>query len=117
MAMLQAPSKYVTLVSGDGFEFVVLREAAMVSPIIKGMLDVRNMSSSIQLTPGAGQFAEAKDARCVFQEMSGMVLDKVVEYFHYWYRYRNSDDVPDMDIPVELCLELLAAADYLGLDQ
>lgn len=48
---------------------------------------------------------------------SSMVLDKVVEYFHYWYRYRNSDDVPDMDIPVELCLELLAAADYLGLDQ
>lgn len=46
-----------------------------------------------------------------------MVLDKVVEYFHYWYRYRNSEDVPDMDIPVELCLELLAAADYLGLDQ
>ncbi len=48
---------------------------------------------------------------------SAMVLDKVVEYFHYWYRYRNSDDVPDMDIPVEICLELLAAADYLGLDQ
>ena len=46
-----------------------------------------------------------------------MVLDKVVEYFHYWYRYHNSEDVPDMDIPVELCLELLAAADYLGLDQ
>lgn len=46
-----------------------------------------------------------------------MVLDKVVEYFHYWYRYRDSEDVPDMDIPVELCLELLAAADYLGLDQ
>jgi transcription elongation factor B subunit 1 len=48
---------------------------------------------------------------------SAMVLDKVVEYFHYWYRYRKSEDVPDMDIPVELCLELLAAADYLGLDQ
>ncbi|KAM0196802.1 hypothetical protein ACHAPI_005683 [Fusarium lateritium] len=102
---VQAPSKYVTLVSGDGFEFVVLRDAALVSPIIKGMLDLRS------------QFAEAKEARCVFQEMSAMVLDKVVEYFHYWYRYRNSEDVPDMEIPVELCLELLAAADYLGLDQ
>ncbi|KAF4970923.1 hypothetical protein FSARC_2119 [Fusarium sarcochroum] len=134
---LHTPSKYITLVSGDGFEFVVLRDAALVSPIIKGMLDVRS------------QFAEAKDARCVFQEMrtieaslavlrsvftgiistleeldaddndinSAMVLDKVVEYFHYWYRYRNSEDVPDMEIPVELCLELLAAADYLGLDQ
>lgn len=48
---------------------------------------------------------------------SSVVLDKVVDYFHYWYRYRFNDDVPDMDIPVEICLELLAAADYLGLDQ
>ncbi|TQW00530.1 hypothetical protein V2A60_001607 [Cordyceps javanica] len=105
MATTQTPSKYVTLVSGDGFEFVVLREATMISPIIKGMLEPRS------------QFSEAKDARCVFQEMSAVVLDKVVEYFHYWYRYRNSEDVPDMDIPVEICLEVLAAADYLGLDQ
>jgi hypothetical protein len=30
--------KYVTLVSGDGFEFVVLREATMISPAIKSML-------------------------------------------------------------------------------
>ncbi|RDA83627.1 hypothetical protein CP532_2844 [Ophiocordyceps camponoti-leonardi (nom. inval.)] len=104
---MQTPevSKYVTLVSADGFEFVVLREAALVSPIIKGMLDPRS------------QFSEAQNARCVFQEMSATVLDKVVEYFHYWYRYRTSEDVPDMEIPVELCLELLAAADYLGLDQ
>lgn len=35
-------SKYVTLVAADGFEFVVLREAAMVSPVIRGMLDVRS---------------------------------------------------------------------------
>ncbi|KAJ4151651.1 hypothetical protein LMH87_012340 [Akanthomyces muscarius] len=105
MATTQTPSKYVTLVSGDGFEFVVLREATMISPIIKGMLEPRS------------QFAEAKDARCVFHEMSAVVLDKVVEYFHYWYRYRNSEDVPDMEISVEICLELLAAADYLGLDQ
>ncbi|PQK17067.1 hypothetical protein BB8028_0007g02660 [Beauveria bassiana] len=105
MATTQTPSKYVTLVSGDGFEFVVLREATMVSPIIKGMLEPRR------------QFAEAIDARCVFQEMSALVLDKIVEYFHYWYQNRNSQDVPDMEISPEICLEVLAAADYLGLDQ
>lgn len=32
-------SKYVTLVSSDGYEFVVLREATLVSPAIKSMLD------------------------------------------------------------------------------
>jgi transcription elongation factor B subunit 1 len=33
------PSKYVTLISSDGFEFVILREAACVSGAIKRMLD------------------------------------------------------------------------------
>jgi hypothetical protein len=32
-------SKYITLISGDGFEFVVLREAATKSPMIRKMLD------------------------------------------------------------------------------
>lgn len=36
-----APSKYITLVSSDEFEFVVLREAAMISPMIKSMLEIR----------------------------------------------------------------------------
>ena len=35
----QGLSKYVTLISSDGFEFVVLREAACVSGAIKRMLD------------------------------------------------------------------------------
>ncbi|KAF9877584.1 transcriptional elongation regulator (elongin c) [Colletotrichum karsti] len=99
-----AESKYITLVSSDGFEFVVLREAAMISPAIKGMLDPRS------------RFQEAQKGRCLFEEISGVVLEKVCEYFQYWYRYREKEDVPDMDIPVELCLELLVAADFLGLD-
>ncbi|KAG7285448.1 hypothetical protein NEMBOFW57_010075 [Staphylotrichum longicolle] len=47
---------------------------------------------------------------------SAVVLEKVVEYFHYWYRNRDREDVPDMDIPVELCLQLLEAAEYFNLD-
>lgn len=45
-----------------------------------------------------------------------MVLEKVVEYFQYWYKNKEREDVPDMEIPVELCLEILTAADYLGID-
>ncbi|KAK9424089.1 hypothetical protein SUNI508_03577 [Seiridium unicorne] len=101
-----APSKYITLVSADEFEFVVLREAAMISPMIKSMLEIR----------GTGSLMEAQTGRCAFPEISGQVLEKVVEYFHYWYKNRDREDVPDMDIPVELCLELLMAADYLQLD-
>lgn len=40
-----ALSKYVTLVSSDGFEFVVLREAVLASSAIKGMLDPKSECS------------------------------------------------------------------------
>ncbi|KAI9744897.1 MAG: hypothetical protein M1818_001822 [Claussenomyces sp. TS43310] len=94
-------SKFVTLVSSDGFEFVVLREAACVSGAIRRMLDPRS------------GFAESVNARCTFEEINGLVLEKVAEYFYYNYKNRNTDDVADMDIPPELCLELLMAADFL----
>lgn len=54
---MDGPSKYITLVSCDGFEFVVLREAAMVSPFIRATLDPRSA------------FAEARDSRCTFAEI------------------------------------------------
>jgi transcription elongation factor B subunit 1 len=50
-----ADSKYVTLVSKEGFEFVALREATLVSPTMKGML--------------RGNFSEAQTARCTFPEV------------------------------------------------
>ncbi|KAG9230382.1 BTB/POZ protein [Amylocarpus encephaloides] len=95
-------SKYVTLISSDGFEFVVLREAACTSGAIKRMLD-----------PKSG-FSEATTGRCAFAEINGIVLEKVAEYFYYNYKNKDREDVPDMDIPPELCLELLVAADYLN---
>jgi hypothetical protein len=44
---------------------------------------------------------------------SGVVLEKVCEYLYYNQKHAASKDVSDMDIPPELCLELLIAADYL----
>ena len=45
---------------------------------------------------------------------SAIVLEKVCEYFYYNEKYKDSKDMPDMEIPLELCLELLMAADYLN---
>ena len=56
-------------------------------------------------------------ARLTFILFSGIVLEKIAEYCQYWYKYKESVNVPDMDVPVELCLELLQAADFLGLDR
>jgi len=44
---------------------------------------------------------------------SGVVLEKVCEYFYYREKYKDAVDVPDMDIPPELALELLMVADFL----
>lgn len=45
---------------------------------------------------------------------SGLVLEKVCEYLYYNEKHKDSTNVADMDIPPELCLELLMAADYLS---
>ncbi|CAD0029692.1 unnamed protein product [Aureobasidium pullulans] len=89
---------YVTLVSNDGFEFLVQRTSACISGAIKRMLDP----------------IKSKTHRCTFENINGMVLEKVCEYFYYHEKNRDSTGVPDLDIPPELCLELLMAADYLN---
>jgi transcription elongation factor B subunit 1 len=48
---------------------------------------------------------------------SGAVLEYVAQYMQYWYMYKDKEDVPDMDIPVDLCLEVLMAADFLRMDR
>jgi hypothetical protein len=55
-------SKYVTLVSSDGFEFVVLREAACTSGAIKRMLDPKS-SSCLSHTPQANRLIEDRQLR------------------------------------------------------
>ncbi|KAJ5239107.1 transcription elongation factor B polypeptide 1 [Penicillium chermesinum] len=93
--------KYVTLVSRDGFEFILEREQACVSGTISRMLDPKN------------GFVEAITGRCVFENINGVILQLVCEYFLYNHRHRNELNVEDMELPLELCLEVLMAADYL----
>lgn len=98
------PSKYITLVSADDFEYVLPREACYASPMLKRTIN-----------PDGG-FLESRTGVVRMEDMSAVILEKVVEYLLYWYRYQDKEDVPDMEIPVDMCLELLTAADYLQLD-
>jgi len=91
----------VLLVSNDGFTFIVRKTACIASPAIKSMLDKRS------------NFSEALENRIVFHNMNGTILEKVCEYFYYNEKYRDATDVPDMEIPPELALELLMIADFL----
>lgn len=45
---------------------------------------------------------------------SAIVLEKVCEYLYYHEKHKDAKDVPEPDIPAELSLELLMAADYLN---
>jgi transcription elongation factor B subunit 1 len=92
-------SHYVRIKSAEGHEFVVSREAAMVSGTIKAML--------------SGDFKEARGEIC-FPEITTAVLEKVIQYCHYKHRYENaSGAVPEFEVKPEYALELLMAANYL----
>lgn len=127
---MSSPEEYVALVSGDGFEFVLPRSTACVSGTIRRMLEPSSMfpfrfqrffspkSTNMDKTKitdenRQGNFSEAITGRCVLETLSGVVLEKVCEYFCYNHKNQDQANVPDMDIPPELCLELLMAADYL----
>ena len=74
--MASQPSEFVTLVSSDGFEFIVRRESAYVAGTIKKMLDPTSsfavmlvVKTEAWLTNKLGNFAEAVSGRCVFENM------------------------------------------------
>lgn len=58
-------------------------------------------------------FSEAQSGICHLETLNGVVLEKVVEYFYYNEKNKGVSGLADMDIPADLCLELLMAADYL----
>jgi elongin-C len=90
---------YVTLVSAEGFEFVIERRCANVSGTIRAML--------------TGSYSESKDNHVNFPEISTRVLEKVIEYFHYKVRYSHSSEMPEFKVEPEIALELLMASNFL----
>eukprot|EP00941_MAST-03F_sp_MAST-3F-sp1_P001130 g1130.t1 len=92
-------SAYVRIKSGDGHEFIVSRDAAMVSGTIKAML--------------SSDFSEARGDIC-FPEISTSVLEKVLQYCYYKLQYSKSKGpVPEFEVKPEDALELLMASNYL----
>merc|ERR1711907_805259 len=92
----------VKLISSEGHEFIIEREAAMVSGTIKNMLSA------------PGMFVESS-GEIKFPEINSVVLEKVCQYFHYKLKFTNSTQpqIPDFLIEPEVALELLMAANYL----
>ncbi|CAN3485696.1 elongin-C [Diutina catenulata] len=93
-------TEYVTLVSADNHKFVVLKEVAQISSVLRS----------------SQGFEEGQTGR-INLDMEGDVLECIVEYLYYHYKYRDLEttDVPEFNIPTHLVLELLVKADYLEL--
>ncbi|XP_059430298.1 uncharacterized protein LOC132163934 [Corylus avellana] len=90
----------VKLISSEGFEFVIDKDAAMVSQTIYNMLT------------SPGSFSETQHGEVTFPEISTTILEKICKYF-YWHLQFASGKETEFHIEPELTLELLMAANYL----
>ncbi|ORZ03406.1 BTB/POZ protein [Syncephalastrum racemosum] len=93
---------HVKLISSDGFEFIIHREAALKSGTIKNMIE------------GAAQFQESVTKEIPFRDIKGVILDVVCRYLYYKWQYENSvTEIPEFKVDSELILETLMTADFL----
>ncbi|KAH8970535.1 hypothetical protein BDL97_02G092700 [Sphagnum fallax] len=90
----------VRLISAEGHEFVIEREAALVSNTLKNMLT------------STGSFTETQLGEVRFPEISAPILEKVCQYF-YWSLQFASGKETEFHIEPEMTLELMMAANYL----
>ncbi|EJS41383.1 elc1p [Saccharomyces arboricola H-6] len=97
----------ITLVSKENKEYEISRAAAMVSPTLKAMIE--------------GAFKESK-GRIELDQFDSPILEKVIGYLNYNFKYSSVDEddigdeeIPEFEIPTEMSLELLLAADYLSI--
>lgn len=97
----QKELEFVTLVSADKHKFVILKEVALLSSVLKS-------------TQG---FEESKTGK-INLDMDGDILECIVEYLYYHYKYKEqaeTGNIPKFNIPTHLALELLVQADYLDI--
>ncbi|KAJ6251645.1 elongin-c [Anaeramoeba flamelloides] len=94
----------VTLVSNDEKKFELSKDLVLLSGTLKAMLT------------GHGSFREKQTGVIQLKNIRGEVLKYVVEYLKYKKQYQNSKkEIPQFDIPTEIALELLMAANFLEL--
>lgn len=101
MAQPDSTTSYITLVSSDNHKFILMKDVALISSVL------RNME----------EFEEGQTGK-INLDMDGEILDVVVNYLHYHYKYKDQEElgeIPEFKIPTQLALELLVKADYLDI--
>mmetsp|Transcript_4674 Transcript_4674/g.6638 ORF Transcript_4674/g.6638 Transcript_4674/m.6638 type:complete len:102 (+) Transcript_4674:99-404(+) len=92
---------YVKLISAEGKEIYLDKNIAISgSATMKAMLE--------------GNFKESNDNVIHFQDITGRILEKIVQYLHYKSQNNKCKGrIPEFSIEPEIALELLVAASYL----
>ncbi|SMN21865.1 similar to Saccharomyces cerevisiae YPL046C ELC1 Elongin C, conserved among eukaryotes [Maudiozyma saulgeensis] len=101
----------VSLIGSDNVKHAISRENAMLSSTLKSI--------------ASGKFADNKDS-IELPSISGPVIEKVIEYMNFKGKLlregREGEDTEEtaekfenFNIPTELSLDVLLAADYLNI--
>jgi len=94
-------NQFVNLYSSDGHRFVLDEWIAMECETFKKMLKFEN------------QGGDTKELKL---DIKAKLLEKVIEYLYYKYKYTDSrETIPDFPIDDDCVLDLLMVANYLNL--
>ena|SRR3989338_8407940 len=99
--------EYIKLQSAEGHTFIIDRDAAK-----KASSTIANMFAPeiIEIASDTG-FSHP----VILGDIGTRILEKVCSYFYYKKRYAKvvNEKIPDFEIPPEIALELLMAANFL----
>lgn len=96
------PKEMITLVSSDGFEYLVDKRCLKYSKTIKTLL--------------SGMYKENEEKRIHFDEIKSNILEKVIQYCYFKQRFDfDPANRKEFKIEPEISIQLMLAAQYLEL--
>ncbi|KAG8342543.1 hypothetical protein ERJ75_001191900 [Trypanosoma vivax] len=109
------PSEYIHMTSADGHKFVLHRECACVSPLIRKSLADHLGPTLPELRVEWSRGDEELPA-IHFLTAPAPLLEMVVQYMYYKHRYEgDAGERPPFDVPADLALDLMRLASVLLL--
>jgi transcription elongation factor B subunit 1 len=72
-------------------------------------------SQTMQAMLEGGNFRESENNIVRFPDISGSVLEKIIQYLYYKAKHkRTSGKLPEFEIEPEIALELMIASNFLN---